>query len=59
MAKPRCRHERNCWLLGGVWVWCYRCGAVRGNFPGWSDGWVKPTGPDGVNPAMKEARNGK
>ena len=51
----RCRHERNCWILGGAWAWCYRCGALQrlghdtngGRVP--SSRWVKPR-PDGVNP---------
>lgn len=46
MADTRCRH-RTFWALGGVWLWCYRCGAllcVGGR-------WTRPVGPRGDNPA--------
>jgi hypothetical protein len=56
--KTRCRHERNAWILGGTWEWCYRCGALRGLalIPGTSNhlksitGWRIPCGPEGDNP---------
>ena len=46
----RCRHERNMWVLGSVWGWCYRCGALRRLSTPSSSRWVKPTGPNGKNP---------
>lgn len=48
--KPtRCRH-RNVWVFASrtaQMLWCYQCGAIRNG-----DGWVRPTGPGGPNPAM-------
>lgn len=44
----RCRHERNSWILGGVWEWCYRCGALRRlrpigvNASAADSGWQRP-----------------
>jgi hypothetical protein len=56
--KRRCYHERNSWLIaGGFWTWCYRCGAIQknrhcdGNAVTPDGPWVKPTGPNGKNPA--------
>ena len=46
-------HRRSLWVMaGGHLLWCYRCGAVRTANKG--DGWIKPTGPNGKNPAMKD-----
>lgn len=58
MSVKRCRHDRNSWILGGVWEWCYRCGAIRrlDRVPGTTNGlypltvWLRPVGPDGENP---------
>jgi len=62
--KPRCRHERNSWLIcGGHIEWCYACGAWRNLKQiapnGWTradpphDKWHKPSGDPKVNPAVK------
>jgi hypothetical protein len=55
MKKERCLH-RGSWLLGGVWEWCYRCGALRrlrvtGPAACAPDSrWLRPGGAKGVNP---------
>lgn len=57
--KPK-RHRHKLWAYGGAQgagclLWCYQCGAVMNCDPRaekWK--WVKPTGPGGHNPAMKE-----
>lgn len=52
----RHRHEQSMWLIaGGYWMWCYQCGAIRGNYKGAERRWEKPTGIGGINPAMKES----
>jgi hypothetical protein len=60
MKSKRCYHDRNSWILGGVWQWCYRCGALQrleavpdgtSNPPLMAvTGWQRPVGPDGQNP---------
>lgn len=52
--KPkRHDHRQSLWLIaGGYAAWCYRCGAWRINEPRVK--WVRPTGPDGPNPAIRE-----
>lgn len=58
-GKPkRHDHRQSSWLIaGGVWMWCYRCGAIRLNRKYEIEGgkvrtkWIRPTGPDGKNPA--------
>ena len=55
--KNRCRHERNSWILGGEWEWCYRCGALRrlkplgGNACAVDSGWLRPVGAEAANPS--------
>jgi len=46
-------HRQSIWIIGGGWLWCYRCGAIRPNLPG-RRMWDKPTGLNGENPAMRE-----
>lgn len=53
-------HRSSLWATGGALLWCYRCGAWTHNIPR-PEGvkrvvWFKPTGLDGVNPAMKYSR---
>lgn len=55
MSEPtkRCRH-RHFWVFACMpakMLWCYQCGAVKNG----TERWVRPTGADGPNPAMKEA----
>jgi hypothetical protein len=51
----RCKSKhRKCWIIGGgVWLWCYECGAIAPNASK-TGGWTYPVGPDGRNPAMDE-----
>lgn len=59
----RCRHDNNSWIIcDGYMMWCYRCGAIKGLAPDPSNDyksliattdWMKPTGPNGVNPYDK------
>lgn len=63
-SKPRCRHERNSWIIvGGYAEWCFVCGAFR-NLKRISPSglaaaseWFKPSGDKNVNPAMQEKRD--
>jgi hypothetical protein len=53
----RCRH-RHFWAFKAIGVqlpmlWCYQCGAIKNG----EDQWVRPTGVNGENPAMKEAHS--
>lgn len=50
LKTPRHDHRRSMWALaGGTLLWCYRCGALRHiSVP---SRWIKPTGPNGKNPA--------
>lgn len=51
MSGRRCKsRHRKCWVLSGMWLWCYECGALRayGSPPA---KWTYPVGPDGANPA--------
>jgi hypothetical protein len=48
-------HRQSTWIIGGLVIWCYRCGAWRPNTPG-RHKWHKPTGPDGENPGLVEAK---
>lgn len=60
MKKPRCRHERNSWLIGGgYYEWCYVCGAFRKmskigtNRVVPAGVWIRPTGDKDKNPYEK------
>jgi hypothetical protein len=46
----RCRHRRT-WILGGAWLWCFECGALRkvAEMETWRV-FVKPVGRGGKNP---------
>lgn len=62
--KKRCRHDRNSWLLGSLWEWCRRCGAILALDPieGTTNQlrrrdvtkWHSPVGPDKEDPALKD-----
>lgn len=62
--KPRCRHERNSWLIaGGSYEWCYVCGAIRRmmkipltNGVTSDSGWLRPTGDAEHNPGRLPKR---
>lgn len=56
VRKDPCRH-RKVWIyavpgaseLSGL-AWCYECGAIRSNA---AEGWTRPVGKGGENPALK------
>lgn len=59
--KPRHRHERNSWLIGGGGYcieWCYQCGAQRSlrrtseNVYEAASKWQRPSGIGGPNPVL-------
>ena len=52
MSTP-CDHRRSLWILGGYWMWCYRCGAIAPTSKKPRERWEKPVGPTGENPAMR------
>jgi len=58
--KKRCRHYGSWLLCGGIWEWCYQCGALRElkpvgpNTSAPKSRWVRPVGPKGENPVMRE-----
>ena len=59
MKNEACRH-RDCWILGTMGLWCYRCGAYRPmtQVPGKNalrarGRWIRPVGPTGKNPYDK------
>lgn len=51
-----CRHRQSWLIAGGVWEWCYCCGAIRRmkhireNAVAPDSTWVKPVGERGENP---------
>jgi len=45
-------HRQSIWIIGGMWLWCYRCGALRENIK--ESKWIRPTGPTGTNPALTD-----
>lgn len=59
--KARCRHNKNWIIAGGYWLWCYECGAIRTNqlSKRGKRAWTCPTGPGGINPAMRATRSEK
>ncbi len=56
----KCKHRKTWLIAGGYTEWCYQCGAIRqmrqveglpnGFAP--AEKWIRPTGPNGPNPAM-------
>lgn len=58
-TKRRCRSKhRKCWILGGLWLWCYECGAITANAQSNHKKralWVYPVGPKSDNPAVADA----
>ena len=58
----KCKHRKTWLIAGGFVEWCYQRGAIRQmkRIEGLANGftpaekWIKPTGPNGQNPAMTE-----
>lgn len=57
----KCRH-RDSWILGFVWEWCYRCGALRRlsrtgpTSLAVDSGWQRPVGQTADNPGRLPTR---